>query len=61
MRPAGHRHTAEATVAMCSPPNHHAVTAVMREFASVATYAGAMCPGMRPLAASGFFIGTVTR
>ena len=43
------------------PPNHPAVTAVLREFASVATYAGVMCPGMRPLAAPGFFVGTVTR
>jgi len=42
-------------------PNHPARTAVARVFASTATYAGAMCPGMRPLARPGFSIGTGPR
>ena len=46
---------------MRNPPNHPAVTAVMREFASTATYVGAMCPGMRPLAPPGFFVGMMTQ
>ena len=45
------------------PRNHPAPAPVQIEFASTATYAGAMCPGMRPLAASrrGFLLAFRSR